>query len=61
MAQLIDRDAQSARGERVKAVKILAKSIFREMKTNGYQAREIVALSTEILGLLSSDIKSDSK
>jgi hypothetical protein len=61
MAQLIDRDAQSARGEREKAVKILAKSIFREMKTNGYQAREIVALSTEILGLLSSDIKSDSK
>ncbi|HEY7955686.1 MAG TPA: hypothetical protein VII38_10345 [Polyangia bacterium] len=42
-------------------MKILAKSIFREMKTNGYQAREIVALSTEILGLLSSDIKSDSK
>lgn len=61
MAQLIDRDAQSARGEREKAVKILAKSIFRELKTNGYQAREIVALSTEILGLLSTDIKSDSK
>lgn len=61
MAQLIDREAQTARGERDKAVKIFAKSIFRELKSNGYEAREIVALSTEILSLLSTDIKSDSK
>lgn len=61
MAQLIEKEATQARGERDKAVKILAKSIFRELKTNGYQAREIVALSTEILDLLSTDIRSDAK
>jgi hypothetical protein len=60
MAQLIEPEANTARAEREKAVKILAKSIFRELKSNGYQPREIVALSTELLGLLSTEIKSDS-
>jgi hypothetical protein len=60
MAQLIEREATHARAEREKAVKILAKSIFRELKTNGYEAREIVSLSTELLDLLSNDFKSDS-
>src|SRR4051794_18689579 len=59
MAQLIERGKTSARGERDKAVKILAKSIFRELKTNGYEAREIVALSTELLDLLTNEIKPD--
>jgi hypothetical protein len=60
MAQLIEREANTARVEREKAVKILAKSIFRELKTNGYEPREIVALSTELLDLLSGDFKTDS-
>jgi len=60
MAQLIEREATTARAEREKAVKILAKSIFRELKTNGYEPREIVALSTELLDLLSTDFKTDS-
>ena len=58
MAQLIERDA-ALRSEKDKAVKILAKSIFRELKSNGYEAREIVALSTELLDLLSTEFKSD--
>jgi hypothetical protein len=61
MAQLIERDAARARGERQKAVKILAKSIFRELKTNGYGAKEIVALSTELLSLLTEEIKPEQK
>jgi hypothetical protein len=61
MAQLIERDSPGARrAEKEKAVKIIAKSIFRELKSNGYEAREIVALSTELLELLSTEIKSDS-
>jgi hypothetical protein len=60
MAQLIEREVTTARAEREKAVKILAKSIFRELKTNGYEPREIVALSTELLDLLSTDFKTDS-
>jgi hypothetical protein len=46
-------------GERDKAVKILAKSIFRELKMNGYEPRQIVALSSELLGLVTSSIKPD--
>ena len=45
------------RGEREKALKILAKSIFRELRTQGYDAREIVSLSTELLSLITTDIK----
>ena len=44
MAQLLDRDAlqPQARGEREKAIKILAKSIYRQMRETGYDTREIV-------------------
>ncbi|HPH28764.1 MAG TPA: hypothetical protein PLA87_18070 [Pseudomonadota bacterium] len=48
---------QAPIGERDKAVKILAKSIFRELKMNGYETRQIVALSSELLGLVTSNIK----
>ncbi len=63
MPQLMIREAldgTSARGEREKALKILAKSIFRELKNNGYEAREIVALSTELLDLVTNEIRPDS-
>lgn len=50
---------QAPIGERDKAVKILAKSIFRELKMNGYETRQIVALSSELLGLVTSTIKPD--
>jgi hypothetical protein len=61
MAQVVDPGMMqnSPRAERDKAVKILAKSIFRELKSNGYEAREVVALSTELLGLLATEIKPD--
>jgi hypothetical protein len=32
-----------------RSVRILAKSIFRELKTQGYDDRQIVALATELL------------
>jgi hypothetical protein len=60
MAQLIDREAlhqTQTRGEHEKALKILAKSIFRELRANGYEAREVVALSTELISLVTSEIK----
>jgi hypothetical protein len=52
---------QAPIGERDKAVKILAKSIFRELKMNGYETRQIVALSSELLGLVTSTIKPDAE
>ena len=42
-----------------KSVKILAKSLFRELRTNGYDDRHIVALSTELISLLTVDIRED--
>ncbi len=44
-------------GERDRAVKILAKSIFRELQMNGYEKKQIVALSSELLGLVTSSIQ----
>jgi hypothetical protein len=40
-----------------KSLKILAKSIFRELKENGYDSRHIVSLSTELISLVTSDLK----
>jgi len=40
-----------------KSVKILAKSLFRELRTNGFDDRQIVALSTELLSLLTVEIR----
>ena len=61
MAQLLDRDAlqSQGRGEREKAIKILAKSIYRELRQSGYDTREIVALSSELIGLITTDINPD--
>ena len=50
---------QASLGERDRAIKILAKSIFRELKMNGYETRQIVALSSELLGLVTTNMKPD--
>lgn len=62
MAQLLDRDAlqSQGRGEREKSIKILAKSIYRELRASGYDTRQIVALSSELIGLITTDIKPES-
>ncbi len=44
-----------------KSVKILAKSLFRELRTNGYDDRQIVALSTELISLLTNEMKEDER
>lgn len=40
-----------------KALKIIAKSLFRELKENGYDSRQIVSVSSELLSLVTSDIR----
>jgi uncharacterized protein (UPF0335 family) len=57
MPMLIARDDVAARTERAKAVQILAKSIFKELRTQGYDTKEIVALSTELLGLVTNELR----
>ena len=45
--------------DRDKALKILAKSIFKELKSQGYETRQIVGLATEILAQVTDDLHTD--
>ncbi|MEO6954145.1 MAG: hypothetical protein ABI321_20245 [Polyangia bacterium] len=40
-----------------KAVRILAKSLFRQLKDAGYQNRDILTLSTELVSLITTDMR----
>ena len=41
----------------VKGTQILAKSLFRELRGNGYSANQILSLSTELIDLVTQDLK----
>jgi hypothetical protein len=45
---------------REKALRILSKSIYRELRQNGYEPKQIVALATELISQVTSDIKDES-
>jgi len=47
-------NAPSTRG-----ISILAKSLFREMQEQGYSKEHIIGLSSELLHLVSSDLRAD--
>jgi len=55
MGQLMQRDTAGA--DKGKALKILAQSIFKELRTNGYEPKEILSLSTELISLLTTELK----
>lgn len=57
MGQLMQREAVGGRAEKDKALKILAQSIFKELRTNGYEPKEILSLSTELISLLTTELK----
>jgi hypothetical protein len=42
-----------------RALKILAKSIFRELRGQGYGPTQILSLATEIVSLVTSDLAHD--
>jgi hypothetical protein len=42
-----------------KALKILAKSIFKQLRTQGYEPTQILGLATEIVSLVTTDITHD--
>jgi hypothetical protein len=46
----------SALPNREKAIQILSKSIYKELRENGYEPKQIVALATEIISLVTTDI-----
>ena len=58
MPPLLERSrlsAAQAGGDR--AVRILAKSLFRQLKESGFENRDILSLSTELVGLITSDLR----
>jgi hypothetical protein len=68
MAQMLTQSASLVRGSdpapvpnREKALKILSKSIYKDLRQNGYEPRQIVALASEIISLVTSDIKDDTQ
>ena len=40
-----------------RALKILAKTIYRELRSSGYAANDVMALAGELLGLVTSEVK----
>lgn len=41
-----------------KALAILAKTIYRELRASGYGEREVMTLAGELLGMVASEVKS---
>ncbi|HLK35687.1 MAG TPA: hypothetical protein VKU41_02970 [Polyangiaceae bacterium] len=48
-------DTPGARDAR--ALSILAKTIYRELRTSGFEARDVIALAGELLGQVTSEVK----
>ncbi len=42
-----------------RALRIVAKSVFRELKTSGYSRSDIVAFATVMLSLVSTDLQAN--
>lgn len=40
-----------------KALAILAKTIYRELRSSGYQERDVMALAGELLGMVATEVK----
>jgi hypothetical protein len=40
-----------------RAVRILAKNIYREFRANGFSERDVMALASELLSLVTSEVK----
>jgi hypothetical protein len=43
----------------VKGTQILAKTLFKELRGSGYTPNQILGLSTELIDLVTKDLKSD--
>jgi hypothetical protein len=42
-----------------RALKILAKSLYRELRTQGYDAKQVVSLATELISQVTSELERD--
>jgi hypothetical protein len=55
MALPFDPTPGAARDPR--ALAILAKTIYRELRSSGYAERDVMALAGELLGMVASEVK----
>lgn len=46
---------------REKGLKTLAKSLFKELKEQGYQSPQIVYLSSELIDLINADLRQEAQ
>jgi hypothetical protein len=44
-----------------RALAILAKTIYRELRANGFHAKDVIAVAGELLALVASDVRSTSR
>ena len=51
--------SQGTSGERQKAVRILARSLFKDLIQQGYDEKQIVALATELISEVTARIASE--
>ncbi len=51
------RSAAESTPSQPRALRILAKSTFRELKSSGYSRSDILAFATEMLSLVSTDLR----
>jgi len=43
-----------------RALRILSKSLYRDLRQNGYEPKQIVAVASELIAQVTSDIPDDS-
>lgn len=55
-----DKNASEPLIQKNRSVRILAKSIYRELKTQGYDDRQIVGLATELLSEVTDEMSRES-
>ena len=50
-------DTQPGNNGDPKALAILAKTIYRELRASGYAERDVMALAGELLGMVATEVK----
>lgn len=42
-----------------RALKILTKSLYRDLRQNGYEPKQIISVASELIGMVTADIKDE--
>lgn len=50
-------DSKSSEARDPRAVAILAKTIYRELRNSGYAEKDVMSLAGELLGMVTTDVK----